>query len=96
MMTKTKFLAAACLLAASAATVSAQQPTAVPIGERAAAQPQDCVKDNRPRHDHGTEKGTGPAGKLGCEGADKKTDTTQADSGSAKNGHDHGKFHKGQ
>jgi hypothetical protein len=96
MMVKTKFLAAAFLLVASAATVSAQQPAAVLIAERSDAQPQGCVKDNRPGHDHGMVKGTGPAGMLVCEGAGKKADTTQADSGSAKKGHDHGKFHKGK
>jgi hypothetical protein len=96
MTTNMKRLAAAFVFAASAATVSAQQLAPVPIGERPAAQPQDCVTDSWPRHDHGMEKGVGPAGKRVCEGADKKADTTPANSSPPKNRHDHGKFHKGQ
>ena len=95
-MTTNMRLLAAFVLAANAATVLAQQPTSARTGERPAAQPQDCVTDNRPRHGHGMEMAVGPAGKRGCEGADKKADNTSANSGQSPKGHDHGKFHKGQ
>lgn len=92
-MTKLKFFVAGLVIASAAATGFAQSP--VPGANPSAPQAQDCGMD-RPRHDHGMEKGTGPAGKRPCGDADKKTPSKSPESVPGNKGHDHGKFHKGQ
>lgn len=95
-MKKLQFPLAALLLAAAVVPGYAQQPSSVQGADPSTAQRQDCGMDNRSRHDHGMEKGTGPASKRSCADMDTKKEPKVTESGAAVKGHDHGKFHKGQ
>lgn len=91
-----KSIATILALVTTVTSVLAQQPNSTPSSERSAAQPQDCGSASRTRHDHGMEKGTGPAGKRSCTNTEKEPAKQSPDSAPSPKGHDHGKFHKGQ
>lgn len=95
-MKKLQFPLAALLLAAAVVPGYAQQAGSGQGTGPSAAQRQDCGMDSRSRHEHGMEKGTGPAGKRPCPDVDKKSEPKAKESGSMPMGHDHGKFNKGQ
>lgn len=92
-MSKIQYLVASLVIAGAATSVLAQ--STAPGTNPSAPQAQDCGMD-RPRHDHGMEKGTGPAGKRPCVDADQKPPSKSPESTTGNKGHDHGKFHKGQ
>lgn len=91
---------ATALVTLPAYSVLAQQPgqeASLPKVEQTSNPVFECSKDTGSRHDHGLEKGTGPAGKRPCsDGRPPKAESAEEPTRPAMRGHDHGKFHKGQ
>lgn len=74
-----------------------------PAEPAAAAKAEGCPKDAVAPHNHGAEKGTGPAAKKPCQSASAAVKTAKAaepadaaSSAKAIKGHDHAKIHKNQ
>jgi hypothetical protein len=82
---------AAVILSLGAIAAYAQNPVTPAVPAASAASSTDCAAAKKDRHDHGVERGTGPAGTKGCA----TTAATKANSKPIK-GHDHAKFHKNQ
>lgn len=75
----------------------AGQDPSLPKGVQTPNPGFECAKDIGARHDHGLEKGTGPAGKRSCtDGLSSKAASVGEPIQPPIRGHDHGKFHKGQ
>lgn len=91
---------ATALVTLPAYSVLAQQPgqeATLPKVVQTPNPASECAKGTGARHDHGLEKGTGPAGKRPCsDGLPPKATSAEEPTRPAMRGHDHGKFHKGQ
>lgn len=99
-MRKYQICLAAALVSLSAYSVLAQQPgeeASLPKNVEPSNPGLECAKGTGARHDHGLEKGTGPAGKGSCtDGLPSKAASAGEPTQPPIRGHDHGKFHKGQ
>ena len=82
-MTPLRMLSIAAVLALSASMSLAQNTKPAPT-EKAAAQTRDCDK---PRHDHGADKGTPTPKSVRCAAEENKGKTVSK-------AHDHNKVHK--
>ena len=84
-MTSLRMLSVAAVLALSASVSLAQNAKPAPAPEKAAAaQPRDCDK---PRHDHGADKGTPTPKSVRCAAEENKGKKVSK-------AHDHNKVHK--
>lgn len=99
-MRKYQLCLAAVLVSLPAYPVLAQQPgqeASLPKDVQTPTPGFECAKGTGARHDHGLEKGTGPAGKRPCtDGLPPKVASAEEPIRPPIRGHDHGKFHKGQ